>query len=178
MFCVLRLAELGISDVAIVERNDRLGRKLSATGNGQGNVTNENMSAAHYFSSTGSAAGVLQNSGKNSFCGLWVIWADCSERTNGAGLSRVQAGFFRDGYSALCACRRGDKRSHKNKVTDIVSKKDGFTVTTEQGDLLADCVVLACGGKASPHFGTDGSGYELAKNSGIPVRRSILRWFS
>ena len=64
MFCAIRLARFGISDVAIVERNDRLGRKLSATGNGQGNVTNENMSAAHYFSSTGSAAGVLQKFGK------------------------------------------------------------------------------------------------------------------
>ena len=44
MFCALRLAESGVKDVLLLERNDRLGRKLSATGNGQGNVSNLHIS--------------------------------------------------------------------------------------------------------------------------------------
>ena len=64
MMCALRLKRRGVG-VLLLERNDRLGRKLSATGNGQGNVTNEDMSAEHYFSSTGSAAPVLGHFGKD-----------------------------------------------------------------------------------------------------------------
>lgn len=167
MFCAIRLARFGISDVAIVERNDRLGRKLSATGNGQGNVTNENMSAAHYFSSTGSAAGVLQKFGKEQLLRALgdlggLFGADKTGRVYPA--SR-QASSVTD-ILRFALAEEGINVLTKTRVTDIVSKKDGFTVKTEQGDLLAECVVLACGGKASPHFGTDGSGYELAKKFG------------
>ena len=49
MMCALRLAERGCKKILILERNDRLGKKLSATGNGQGNVTNAAMGAEHYF---------------------------------------------------------------------------------------------------------------------------------
>ena len=49
MFCAASLS--AEHDVLILERGERLGRKLSATGNGQGNVTNAHMSAEHYFSS-------------------------------------------------------------------------------------------------------------------------------
>ena len=47
LFCAASLR----GDVLLLERGERVGRKLSATGNGQGNVTNINMSKSHYFSS-------------------------------------------------------------------------------------------------------------------------------
>ena len=49
MTCAVMLARKGIH-VTILERGARLGRKLSATGNGQGNVTNLRMGAEHYYS--------------------------------------------------------------------------------------------------------------------------------
>ena len=39
----------------VIERNERLGKKLSATGNGQGNVTNLNVAEDKYFTSGGKA---------------------------------------------------------------------------------------------------------------------------
>ena len=36
--------------IALFERGDRVGKKLSATGNGQGNVTNAHLLTAEYFS--------------------------------------------------------------------------------------------------------------------------------
>ena len=47
--CAVMLAEKGCN-VTVLERGERLGRKLAATGNGQGNVTNTDMDASHYFS--------------------------------------------------------------------------------------------------------------------------------
>ena len=38
-------------EVTVLERGERVGRKLSATGNGQGNVANENLSVDRYFGS-------------------------------------------------------------------------------------------------------------------------------
>ena len=35
-------------EVIILERNDRVGKKLVATGNGQGNLTNEQISKENY----------------------------------------------------------------------------------------------------------------------------------
>ena len=49
MTCAILLARAGKS-VTILERGERLGKKLSATGNGQGNVTNTHMDASCYFS--------------------------------------------------------------------------------------------------------------------------------
>ena len=37
--------------LALIDANERLGKKLASTGNGQGNVTNLNMSPDKYFSS-------------------------------------------------------------------------------------------------------------------------------
>ena len=49
MTCAILLARAGKS-VTVIERGERLGKKLSATGNGQGNVTNTHVDASRYFS--------------------------------------------------------------------------------------------------------------------------------
>ena len=51
MLAAIALSDAGVKDILLLERNDRLGKKLSATGNGQGNITNADMSVSHYFSS-------------------------------------------------------------------------------------------------------------------------------
>ena len=45
------LSQKGVS-VAVFERGERVGKKLSATGNGQGNITHTNAGQERYFSST------------------------------------------------------------------------------------------------------------------------------
>ena len=47
--CSVFLARRGYS-VTLLERKERLGKKLSATGNGQGNVSNVAMDIGYYFS--------------------------------------------------------------------------------------------------------------------------------
>ena len=48
LYLAARLANKSIS-VILLESGNRVGRKLSATGNGQGNLTNTDMSADKYF---------------------------------------------------------------------------------------------------------------------------------
>jgi len=51
MACAITIKEFNNSiDVIVIEKGERLGKKLSSTGNGQGNVSNVNMSVDNYFS--------------------------------------------------------------------------------------------------------------------------------
>lgn len=50
LIAAVRLAR-SVGGVAVAERNSRVGKKLAATGNGQGNVTNSEMTWAHFRSS-------------------------------------------------------------------------------------------------------------------------------
>ena len=95
MMCALRLAESGVRGVAVLEKNERLGRKLSATGNGQGNVTNEDMASRHYFSSTGSAENVLKRSENLIYCSICRNSAVYSVRTKSGGYIPPRARLLR-----------------------------------------------------------------------------------
>lgn len=178
MMCALRLAESGVRGVAILEKNERLGRKLSATGNGQGNVTNEDMASRHYFSSTGSAENVLKRFGKSDLLQYLsklggLFGADEVGRVYPA--SR-QASSVTDLFRFALA--RAGVRVLTGETVLEVRKGADFSVRTKNGEYGAKYLVLACGGKASPHFGSDGDGYRFASSFGhtiTPLFPSLVR---
>ena len=47
--CAVRLAESKKLKIAVIDAGERLGKKLAATGNGQGNISNTDMTPEHYF---------------------------------------------------------------------------------------------------------------------------------
>ena len=180
MFCALRLAESGVKDVLLLERNDRLGRKLSATGNGQGNVTNTAMSAEHYFSGdAGRVASVLARFGAEDLIGALsalggIFLPDAVGRVYPASRQAASVtDLLRFALEGRVEVRTG--------VRVLSARRDGalFSVRAEGGkEFRGRALVLACGGKAAPHFGTDGSGYGLARALGhtvTPLRPSLVQ---
>lgn len=180
MFCALRLAESGVKDVLLLERNDRLGRKLSATGNGQGNVTNTAMSAEHYFSGdAGRVASVLARFGAEDLIGALsalggIFLPDAVGRVYPASRQAASVtDLLRFALEGRVEVRTG--------VRVLSARRDGalFSVRAEGGkEFRGRALVLACGGKAAPHFGTDGSGYGLARAFGhtvTPLRPSLVQ---
>ena len=180
MFCALRLAESGVKDVLLLERNDRLGRKLSATGNGQGNVTNTAMSAEHYFSGdAGRVASVLARFGAADLIGALsalggIFLPDAVGRVYPASRQAASVtDLLRFALEGRVEVRTG--------VRVLSARRDGalFSVRTDGGkEFRGRALVLACGGKAAPHFGTDGSGYGLARAFGhtvTPLRPSLVQ---
>ena len=148
--------------VAICERGERLGRKLAATGNGQGNISNIDLSRSHYHGSIAPLASKLINCGEYTVQSLFdcLFVTDKSGRVYPAG---KQA-------SALSDClirevqRLGVTVLLNAEVTQLSS---GFTLTLSDGRKLgAKRVVLAFGGKAQKQFGTDGKSYSLAHSLG------------
>ena len=166
MSCAVQLARKGYS-VTILERGERLGRKLAATGNGQGNVTNTNMDASHYFSDDPKKVERLLSRFSNrdtvafleSMGGIFL--PDSRGRVYPAGR---QASAIVDLFRYELE-RLNVEVIFNAQVQKIAYERD-FTLIWQSGRMHADAVVLAAGGKASPKFGTDGSAYALVREFG------------
>ena len=165
----------------LFERGDRVGRKLSATGNGQGNVTNLAAVETDYFSvcgENGLSKAVLQSADVPSlyayFQALGVLLsADERGRVYPAGR---QASALTDALRFFVAQKGVDVRL-STRVCDIEKTEGGFIVYAEKGveghktQIFAEKVVLCAGGKAAKNFGSDGTAYALAQKLGHSVTK-------
>ncbi len=164
--CAARLTQLNCGDGTIIlEKGERLGKKLAATGNGQGNVTNVNMSAEHYFGGGKHLAEKISCGDYSKALGLFcnLFSADESGRVYPSGR---QAAALCDSL-VNCAIRGGVEIKTGCGVSAV---DKGFVITTDRGEKIsADCVVLCTGGKAQKQFKTDGSAYALAQKFGHKI---------
>ncbi|MBA4795859.1 MAG: NAD(P)/FAD-dependent oxidoreductase [Rhizobiales bacterium] len=55
------------------------------------------------------------------------------------------------------------------EISDIAKGVDGFRLSTSEGQILADNLVMACGGKSIPKMGATGFAYRIAEQFGLPV---------
>ena len=157
---------------ALIERGARVGRKLSATGGGQGNLSNAGVCADRYF------------------CGDKRLVAHVLGNDNAAVLGIFDGLFVTDGRgriypagrqaSSLTDCLRRKASVNADIMTEtrVTGLRRGFTVTTDKGELRADNVVICTGGKAGTQFGTDGSAYGLVTSLGhtlTPLYPSLVQ---
>lgn len=169
MACAVLLARKGRA-VTLLERGERLGRKLSATGNGQGNVTNVNMGAEYYFSDdNGKVARALSRFSASDTVAFFedmggIFLPDSRGRVYPAGR---QASAVTDLLRREIA-RLGVNVLFGAQVSSLAYDGD-FRLAWAGGQMRADAVVLAAGGKAAKNFGTDGSAYALAQGFGHTV---------
>lgn len=178
---------LGKGNTVLFERGNRLGRKLSATGNGQGNITNLAATKTEYFSSEQTGANRAQEivrayddkSLKEFFASLGVLLT-ADERGRVYPASR-QASALTDALRFFVEARGLDVRLNSS-VTDIAKRDGGYILTVEsEGEVksvFTQNVVLSVGGKAAKNFGTDGLGYALAKKLGhtlTPLYPSLVQ---
>lgn len=159
----------------VFERGERLGRKLSATGNGQGNLTNLGVVGAEYFSVCKNspahikkAISAYDDKSMREFFRTLGVLSIADERGRVYPSSR-QASALTDALRFSLA-GKGVLVRTETQVTDLKSSGDGFilTLATKAGEekVYAEKVVLCAGGKAAKNFGTDGSAYALAQGFG------------
>lgn len=153
--------------ILLLERLDRVGKKLLATGNGRCNLTNQQACASHYHSSTPrEAAAVLRGmepaAALSFFEDLGLRWTQEDE-------GRIypycmQASMVLDVLLAALA-ERHIEIVCPAPVRSIRAANGRFDVDAGQ-HISADAVILCAGGRAAPKLGSDGSGYALAKSLG------------
>lgn len=166
LMTLIQLQSLGIKNIVLFEGNERLGRKLAATGNGQGNISNMNLSVNNYFSSN------LQIVEKvlNNFTvqNLMDFFKDMGLYAQPDKVGRIyplskQASTVTD--ILRFAIQNTITILLNTRVIDV-SHKQNFIVQTKNEQYIAKNLVVATGGIASSNFGSDGFGHMLAKKFG------------
>ena len=154
-------------DILLLERNDRVGKKLVATGNGQGNLTNAHMSADFYYGKKPFIEHYIANEKrvnlKKYLSDLGIILTE-SKDGKMYPVSK-QASAVVDvlrGYLKL----KGVKETVGSEVQSIEKRKDFFLIKTKDDSYRARTVIVAVGGAAAKQFGTDGTQYKLLENLG------------
>ena len=157
--------------IAVIEKNQRVGKKLLTTGNGRCNLTNIYADKSNYH---GSFAHFADNTLK--LCSpqkVLDLFLDMGLVTRADDFGRVypksnQASSVLDVLRFNCE-RKNVSFFCENKVLNIEYFKGTFTITTDKMTLNAKKVIIATGGAAAPKAGGDKSGYEILKKLGHKI---------
>ncbi len=161
-------------EVIILERKDRILKKVLITGNGRCNITNVNANISNYFGKNISSVENILNSFNpqdtmDFFNGLGII---CNEENRG----KVYP-LSGQASSVVDALRFEAERLGVRIETEFYVRKiekEGFKFkiySEERKKIEAGRVIIAAGGQSYPELGSNGSGFELAKELGHSVTR-------
>ena len=153
---------------AVMEQLDRVGKKLSVTGNGRCNISNRDLSASHFHTRSPETAERVLSSFDSAktrafFSSIGVEWI---AEDNKLFPRSLQASSVVDALR-FSADRLGVETFCGQKVTAVSRRCDGFTVTAGDFSLSARCAVIATGGLAGGgKLGSDGDGYAFLSRLG------------
>lgn len=166
--------------IYIIEKSEKCGRKILATGNGRCNLTNENMGEEYFFSSDISyvkeALSAFSNlDTQKSFNDLGLLFTTGEK---GKIYPRsLQASAVLD-VLRMENQRLGVEEITGFKVLKIEKKGNIFRVFSDKETLEFERVVIACGGMSGENLGSDGDGYSFLKAFGHkmnPVFQSLVQ---
>ncbi|MBD5520451.1 MAG: aminoacetone oxidase family FAD-binding enzyme [Lachnospiraceae bacterium] len=195
MMSAVQAALLG-AQVELYEKNNRVGKKLLATGNGKCNFSNMNMeqsvyygSMAAYYDEMFSKFGVRDTIDFFSQCGMLIKDKNgyLYPRSEQAAtvldvlrfeLEKCKVTVYTDmSVKGIQIGQSGSKNNEKNCENSNESKKIGvITVSAASGGNAVkfyDAVILACGGMAAPKTGSDGSGLKIAQDLGHQLIKAV-----
>lgn len=171
--CIAGRESHGRLSIAVFEQNSKTGRKLLATGNGRCNLGNTSSSAYSYFCDSSVFPDEMKQCLTFEYTKSLFLSLGLMIKTDSAGRAYPQSG---NASSVLDVLRNnlkkyGIEERIDEKVLSVRKNGGGFIITTSKGEFAAKCVIIACGGAASPVFGSDGSGFALAKSLGHTVTK-------
>ena len=164
MVAALTAAESNNRRVLLLERQQRVGRKLLATGNGRCNLTNTGASPARYHGAEAdfvrpALAAFPPEATLEFFRELGLVTVTepggrvypLSDSANSV-VDVLRFALDAAGVELRAACPARAVRREKS---------GGFSVVTDAETLRADRLIVACGGAAGAKLGGVGDGYEL-----------------
>lgn len=168
--------------VELYERNDRVGKKLLATGNGKCNFSNIDMnssayygSAVSYYEKLFSKFGVTECVDFFSQAGMLVkdrngyLYPASEQASTVLDILRITLESRGVHIHTGCKVERIERIQENGRLHIITaSDKDASDKRMQY-----DSVILACGGKAAPATGSDGNGFKIAKALGHHVTEVV-----
>ncbi len=161
LFAACMLARGGM-DTILLEKQDRVGRKLLATGNGRCNLSNLHPRIEDYYGSAAHIGAALRGFSPQMALDFFEeLGLACLPDEAGRiyPLSNQAAGVL-DALRLYAAERRCE--IHTNfQVTRLLPQRNGFCIEGASQRIKADFVLVACGGMAAPKLGGGQNGYAL-----------------
>ncbi|MDR1563988.1 MAG: aminoacetone oxidase family FAD-binding enzyme [Oscillospiraceae bacterium] len=161
------------AEITILERLERVGKKLIATGNGTCNITNIACTPKHYHGGErAKIQAVLEafppTATMEFFNSIGVL---CKVEAEGERVYpySLQASSVLDCLRAQ-ASRLGIKERCGAEVTAIKAEKGKLALRLNNEQFLADAVIFAAGGKAAQNLGGVESGYRLLQGLGHSLK--------
>jgi predicted Rossmann fold flavoprotein len=159
------------SRVVLLDGARAPGAKILVSGGGRCNVTNAAVGASDFNGSRpASIRRILQSwPASASVTFFRELGVPLHEEANGKLFPDSHRS--RDVLDALVreVRRQGVDFRTEHRVTGIAPSAAGFTIDTSRGPLLAATVVLATGGLSLPKTGSDGAGYQFARDLGHTI---------
>lgn len=151
--------------VLVLERMDRVGKKLLATGNGRCNLMN--LGPLRYPGGTALAQAVLARCGAEAQAAFWNHWGLPLRTEDGGRVypASGQASTVLDTLRLAMTATGADIVAGA-AVTEIRHHGNSFTVTAGSQTWQARRVIAAGGGCAQPKLGSDGSAWALLEHFG------------
>ena len=168
LMCAVEAGKRG-RRVAVLERAERIGKKILISGGGRCNFTNVHCRPENFLSANPHfAKSALARYTPADFIAL-------VEKHGIAYHEKTLGQLFCDGSAQQVVamleaeCRAGDVRIQTNVNVEHVSKEDGFLVRAGDDEFQAESLVVATGGLSIPKMGATGFGYDLARQFGLKI---------
>lgn len=160
------------NDVAIIEKESRIGKKILATGNGKCNMTNINAKIKDYHGSFSYGIKNLFSEYSPKYIvdyfrqlGLYTFADNCGRvypkcKQASAVLDILRNKLYQEDVEVYTDAR----------VTEI-NLGEYFEVKTNIFNFTCDKLIIATGGKSNANLGSDGSMYSLVENLGHTITK-------
>ena len=156
------------NNVILIEKNDRVGKKLLATGNGRCNYTNLNLSEDNYSSPSFVKETIDEFSNEDLINYFSLLGLESTTDGNRVYPITLKANSVLNILMYWLDKKGIDIRSN-TEVKEIKRNKNGFDVITSHDKIEADIVIAAFGGKSMPASGSDGKSFEILKKLGLKI---------
>ena len=163
------------NEVLIIERNNKLGKKLLLTGNGKCNYTNLNFDIdkiSYYYNNDfyKTAFQIFDNNSLIEYFKNMGIEPRIFER-DGIKYVYPLTNKSKDVYYTMYNFILNSNIDiiYNEKVIDIKNESDNYNIITDKDEYLADKVIIATGGKSYSRTGSDGMMFDVLKNMGYKI---------
>jgi len=169
LMCAIEAGKRG-RRVLVLERADRVGKKILISGGGRCNFTNLHCKPENFLSAN------------PHFCKSALArhtptdFIDLVERHGIPYHEKTKGQLFCDGSAREIVkmlekeCQGAGVRVLTNVAVREARRDDEFVAVTSQGDFRASAFVVATGGLSIPKIGATSQGYELARQFGLRIR--------
>ena len=187
-FCnlLLKSGKISANDIILLEGNKRVGKKILATGNGRGNLTNVCVSPEFYHGDAAFASAALSRYSNKELIDFFYSLGLITCEENG---KIYPASFYAGAIADVLRLSLSDKKmrvltEYYVENIDYSSEKKCFIIKPEKkretaplncddqsakpfsDEIFAEKVVVATGGSSGAGFLTDGKSYALLKKFG------------